>query len=85
MITVRCLGHIGTAIGAREIVLEDAEMDAEALIERLRTLSGKEAPGFDRYNTLMMVEDGEAFVPAGAGRRIKAGERVLLLPFSHGG
>jgi molybdopterin converting factor small subunit len=85
LILVRCLGHIGTSVGAKEVVLEGSEVDAAEIVERLRALSGKEDPGFTKYNTLVMVEDGEAFVPAGAGRRVKSGERVVLIPFSHGG
>lgn len=85
MILVRCLGHIGTSVGAKEVALEGSEVDAAEIVERLRALSGKEDPGFTKYNTLVMVEDGEAFVPAGSGRRVKSGEQVVLIPFSHGG
>lgn len=85
MITVRCIGHIGTSVGAREVTLEGAEMDASEIVERVREMSGMKDPGFDRYNTLVMVEDGEAFVAAGTERRMKGSERVVLIPFSHGG
>ena len=85
MIVVRCYGHIGTSVGAKEVQLDDEELGGTEIVDRLRALSGKEDPGFNRFNTLLMVEDGEAFVPASAGRRVKAGERVVLIPFSHGG
>ena len=85
MITVRCLGHIGTSVGNKEVILEGSDLDASEIVERVRESSGRGDPGFSRYNTLVMVEDGEAFVPAGAHRRVKEGERVVLIPFSHGG
>ncbi len=85
MISVRCLGHIGTSVGAKEVKLEGAELDAAEIIERLRSASGKSDPGFTKYNTLVMVEDGEAFVPAGVDKLVRDGQKVVLLPFSHGG
>ena len=85
MIWVRCLGHIGTAVGATDVTLQDTELDASDLVDRVRAMTGLREPGFSIYNTLVMVEDGEAFVPAGRGVRITDGAKVALLPFSHGG
>lgn len=85
MITVRCLGHIATGVGKEELTLEGGEMDASEVVEGVRSASGKADPGFTAYNTLLLVEDGEAFVPAGSGRRVPDGSRVVLIPFSHGG
>ncbi len=85
MITIRCLGHIGTAVGASEVSLQGSDLDASEIVERLRAMSGRSDPGFTKYNTLLMVEDGEAYLPAGSGRKIRNGERVALIPFSHGG
>jgi molybdopterin converting factor small subunit len=85
LIVVRCLGHIGTSVGAKEVELQAAELDASEIVERMRRQSAKEDPGFTIYNTLVMVEDGEAFVPAGSERKVKDGQRVVLIPFSHGG
>lgn len=85
MITVRCLGHIGTSVGAKEVTLEGQELDAAEIVDRVRGLSSEHEPGFNRYNTLVLIEDGEAFVPAGTTRIVRAGERVALIPFSHGG
>jgi hypothetical protein len=48
-------------------------------------MSKEKNPGFSKFNTLAMIEDGEAFVPAAAGRKVTSGERVILIPFSHGG
>lgn len=85
MIVVRCLGHIGTSVGAEEVTLEGSELSGPEIVERLRSISGKEDPGFTRFNTLLLVEDGEAFVPATGGKKVKSGERTVLIPFSHGG
>jgi len=85
MITVRCYGHIGTSVGSKEITIDAEDIDASEIVERVRSLSSEPEPGFTRYNTLVMLDDGEAFVPAGARKKIKGGERVALIPFSHGG
>jgi molybdopterin converting factor small subunit len=85
MIRVKCVGHIGTSIGMKEVVLEDSRISAAELVDRLRAMSKRDDPGFTRYNTLALVGDGEAFVPATSTREIKSGEDVVLIPFSHGG
>jgi molybdopterin converting factor small subunit len=85
MIFVSCFGHIVTSVGSREVTLQDSELDAAEIVDRIRRLSSEPDPGFNIYNTLVMVEDGEAFVPAGIRRIVKGGERVALIPFSHGG
>ncbi|HXW95092.1 MAG TPA: hypothetical protein VEJ19_05240 [Nitrososphaerales archaeon] len=85
MIHVRCYGHIGTSVGTSEIALEGTEIDSADLVDRLRGMSVEPDPGFNRYNTLVMIEEGEVFVPAGARRTVKDGDRVALIPFSHGG
>lgn len=85
MIRVRCLGHIKTSVGAEEVELGSDELDVGAVVDKLRSLSKETNPGFNRFNTLIMVEDGEAFVPASSSKKVRSGERVLLIPFSHGG
>ena len=85
MILVRCFGHIETSVGSREVVFVEPFLDVSEFVERVRKLSKEKDPGFTRYNTLVMVEDGEAFVPAGRERKVVGGERVALIPFSHGG
>ncbi len=87
MIRVRCMGHIGTSVGAGEVEVE-AEggfLVASDLVERVRRLATGSDSGFTRYNTLVMVENGEAFVSAGSDRKVMDGERIVLIPFSHGG
>jgi len=85
MIHVRCLGHIKTSLGAEFVELAEPQLGADEIVDRLRSLSKEENPGFNRYNTLALVEDGEAFVPSSRGRMVRDGERVVLIPFSHGG
>lgn len=85
MIRVRCMGHIGTSVGRKEVVLVEEELSAADLVDRLRAMSAETEPGFSRYNTLALVGDGEAFVPATSNRLIRSGEEVVLIPFSHGG
>lgn len=85
MILVRCLGHIGTSVGRKELTLAASDLDASEVVDMVRLASGKQEPGFTKYNTLVMVEDGEAFVPAGAKKTVSDGSRVVLIPFSHGG
>ncbi len=85
MITVRCFGHIATSVRSTQVEIDEPELDAAAIVERVRSMSDGGDPGFTKYNTLVLVEDGEAFVPAGARRLVRDGERVALIPFSHGG
>lgn len=85
MIKVRCLGHIGTSLGAKDVELPDETIDAEDIIARLRRLSTLAEPGFTKYNTLVLVEDREAFVPAGSKEVVRSGQKVVVIPFSHGG
>ncbi len=85
MIKVSLLGHIKSSVGRDELEFPEAELEAEALVEKIRSLSRERTPGFTKYNTLVMVEDGEAFVPAANARKVKSGQKVVLIPFSHGG
>lgn len=85
MIKVRCLGHIATAVGASEVELDISQAEAATIVEQLRIGAASMNPGFNKFNTLVMIDDGEAFVPATANRVVKEGQRVVLIPFSHGG
>ena len=85
MIRVSLLGHIRSSLGSNEVTFPEEELDIKTIIERLRLMSKESSPGFSMYNTLAMIEDGEAFVPASASRKVKTGERVVIVPFSHGG
>ncbi len=85
MIRVSLLGHVRSSVGRSEVELPDAELEVGALVDRLRSMCKESNPGFNKYNTLAMVEDGEAFVPASTSRRVKSGDRVVIIPFSHGG
>ncbi len=85
MIRVRCLGHIGTSVGASVVDVEGADILAADVVDRVREKASGSDPGFNRYNTLVMVEQGEAVVSAASDRRVRDGETVVLIPFSHGG
>ena len=85
MIRVKCYGHIGNSVGSAEVSLDCEELDAAELVDRVRGMAAETEPGFTRYNTLVMIEEGEAFVPAGTRRAVRDGDRVALIPFSHGG
>jgi molybdopterin converting factor small subunit len=85
LIRVKCLGHIGTSVGFKELTLDYSDLEASEVVDRVRSMSHESQPGFTRYNVIVMVEDGEAFVPAAVSRIIKDGEHIALIPFSHGG
>ena len=85
MIRVRLVGHIRTSVGTEEVEFAEDSIDAGAVVDRIRSMSREKDPGFSKYNTLAMIEDGDAFVPAASDREIRAGETVVLIPFSHGG
>lgn len=85
MIRVRCMGHIRTSVGREEVLLDEASISPSGLVEKLRALSKERDPGFNCHNTLALVGDGEAFVPATSERHMLDGDEVVLIPFSHGG
>jgi len=85
MISVKCVGHIRTSVGASNLELEDTGMTTSELIETLRSMSDGKNPGFDPTNTLALIGDGQAFLAAASDRKIADGDRVVLIPFSHGG
>ena len=84
MIAVRLLGHIKTSVGKGEIEIGEEAIDAAELVDRVRAMAAGD-PGFSRFNTLVLVEDGEAFTAASQTRTVRSGDRVVLIPFSHGG
>lgn len=85
-IRVKPIGHISTSLGAETLELDDKEIRAAALIEKLRGMSkGGPSLGFTAFNTLLILNGGLAFTAAGEDRLLKDGDEVVLLPFSHGG
>ncbi len=86
MIRVRCVGHIKTSLSREELEIDESEISAVQLIERLRGMGSKDPRlGFTKFNTIVIVNHGEAFTPGAADRLLRSGDDVLLLPFSHGG
>jgi molybdopterin converting factor small subunit len=85
MIKVRCLGHIGSSVGKDEVAFEGDDLEVVEIVERLSRMVPAGDAGFNRFNTLAMVEKGEAFVPAASSKRVRDGETLVLIPFSHGG
>jgi molybdopterin converting factor small subunit len=86
MIRVTCTGHIGASLGKEELDLDETEIGATQLIERLKQMARDEANlGFTEFNTIMILNDGEAFIPASKDRLLRDGDSVVLVPFSHGG
>jgi molybdopterin converting factor small subunit len=86
LIRVRCLGHISRSIGSREILINESDVTVEDLFARLESLaSSKGEAGFNKHNTLLVTSEGEAFRIAKSTRRLQDGDKVTLLPVSHGG
>lgn len=87
MIHLKFLGHIRTSMGAEEMEVSRESMSVGELFGLL--LSSRHADiahGFTKYNTLVVVNEGEAFsASAQVDRRLSDGDSVLLVPFSHGG
>lgn len=86
MIKVRCIGHIKNSLGDEEIMIDCEEISVDDLIDRLRDMAKDNGNiSFNEYNTIVMIENGEAFVAANRDMKIRDGESVVLIPFSHGG
>jgi hypothetical protein len=67
------------------VEVEGDGIETAEIIDRLRAKASSADAGFDKYNTLAIVEEGEAFLPASSRRKVRDGETVVLLPFWHGG
>jgi molybdopterin converting factor small subunit len=92
VIRVKLLGHIRTSLSCEELEIPGDEISATEVIEELRQRASDQGGrgngprlGFTKFNTIMIVNDGEAFTPAANDRVLRDGDSVLLLPFSHGG
>lgn len=84
-VRVKCMGHIKTSLG-REVVELSGEMSAGELVDALRKMAGSDpGVGFNRFNTLLVVNGESAFTAASDDRRLHDGDEVFLVPFSHGG
>jgi len=80
------MGHIRTSVGREEVELEEEELPVVEMVNRIRAISADPIrAGFNQFNTLVMIEEREAFVPATKERIIRSGQRVFLIPISHGG
>ena len=86
MIRITLVGHIRTSLGREIVELDQKHIAAGDLIERLREMGRADLHlGFTKFNTLIVVNGGEAFTAAAEDRQLSDGDDVLLLPFSHGG
>ena len=87
MIHLKFLGHIKTSMGAEQMDVPGEAMSVDDLFGLL--LSSRPAQvdhGFTKYNTLLVLNDGEVFSAAAQkDRRLSDGDSLLLVPFSHGG
>jgi molybdopterin converting factor small subunit len=87
MIRVKFLGHIRTSMGTHEIEINRDGIsvgDVFALLHSGRPAEVSRA--FTKYNTLVVVNEGEAFSASSQeARRLVDGDSVMLVPFSHGG
>jgi len=86
MIHISFLGHIKTSIGSQEMDIQREGISVEELFSLLSGRRGDLEHGFTKYNTLVVVNDEEVFCASSqAERRLGDGDRVMLVPFSHGG
>lgn len=72
-------------MGREEVGIARSEISVGELIDALRSMASGERPGFSRFNTLVVVNGGEVLPASQEGRRLRDGDQVLLVPFSHGG
>ena len=87
MIRLKFLGHIRTSMGTEELEISRDQMSVGEMFGLiLETKPSQFGHGFTKYNTLVVVNDEEAFsASAQESRRLRDGDSVLLVPFSHGG
>lgn len=87
MIHLQFLGHIKTSMGAEQMDIRADGLSVRELFGRLLAEGpASREHGFTKYNTLIVINDQEAFsASAQEDRRLRDGDSVLLVPFSHGG
>jgi molybdopterin converting factor small subunit len=87
MIHLHFLGHIRTSMGAEEMDISNAGISVGELFAFLVALCPTRVQhGFTKYNTLVVINGEEAFsATSQEDRRLRDGDKVLLVPFSHGG
>ncbi len=84
---MKFLGHIRTSMGLDELEIPEDDITVGDLFALLLEMGGGVPQhGFTKYNTLVVVNDEEAFSAfAQEGRRLSDGDSALLVPISHGG
>lgn len=87
MIHLKFLGHIKTSMGSEEMEVPRETISVGDLFGFLLSKRPAELEhGFSKYNTLVVVNDEEVFSASSQeDRRLRDGDSVLLVPFSHGG
>jgi molybdopterin converting factor small subunit len=86
MIHLKFMGHIRTSMGSDALDLPRDDISVGELFGLLTGDGPRPGQGFTKHNTLLVVNDGEVFTAsAQEGRRLRDGDSVLLVPFSHGG
>jgi len=86
LISVRFLGHIKTTMGSEQVEVSETGISPAELIDILHGMAKRdERPGFSRFNTLVVVNDGDVLPASQDGRLLEDGDDVLLVPISHGG
>lgn len=84
MIKVKLVGHIKRAVGKEEVNLEFDKIDSLSLIRILRDMCGNIDVGFNEYNTLIIIDGRQSFIPADR-KELVSGQSLTIIPFSHGG
>jgi molybdopterin converting factor small subunit len=83
---VKCIGHISTSLGSKEVLIQEDALTVDELFDRLESMAkGSGEPGFNKFNTLVVVNEGVAFSAARSGKVLTDGQEIVLVPFSHGG
>jgi len=74
-------------MGAEKMDLPKAGITVDGLFALLLAKEpARDVHGFTRFNTIVVVNGGEAFSAASqGGRLLNDGDQVVLVPFSHGG
>ena len=87
MIHLKFLGHIRTSMGSEEMEMSQDGISVDEMFGLLISSRPAELDhGFSKFNTLLVINDEEVFsASAQEDRRLKDGDSVLFVPFSHGG
>ncbi len=85
MITIRALGNIGTTLGKDSFIFGDDSVELIVLLRKIFNNEGKNGDFSGILSELIIAINGVAVSTKINEFILKSGDKVTLIPISHGG